>query len=83
MVKRYLSVFFGLILKHFKITNDSIELFLKKFDLLSLKSTNFWVKEYSEGNFIGLDLDGRRNAINDFFYDFYPDIEFQAKKFLA
>ena len=83
LVKRNLSVLFGLILKHFKITNDSIELFLKKFDLLSLKSTNFWVKEYSEGNFSGLDLDGRRNWIDDFFYDFYPDIEFQAKKFLA
>ena len=79
MVKRNLSVLFGLILKHFKITNASIESFLKECDLLSLKSTSFWIKEYSEGNFSGLDLDGRRYGRDDFFYDIYPDIEFQAK----
>jgi hypothetical protein len=52
---------------------------LKAARLLSFKSTDFWVKGYSEGDFSGMDFNGRKYQCSDLFYDMYPDIESDAK----
>lgn len=68
-------------MKHFKISNLEIESVLKKFELLSIKTTTFWVNQCSKGDFSGLQFDGRINGRHEEFYDIYPDIEIEARNY--
>ncbi len=65
----------SLILKRFKISVLDIDEFLKFLDLSSYKTTNFWINQYADANFEGLDYDGRTNRKTDLFYDIHPELE--------
>lgn len=79
LVKRNVSALLCLILKHFDVTNVQVESLLNACNLLSVKTSNFWLGKYSKGDFSGLELDGRCYGRLDSFYDIYPDIEHEAR----
>jgi len=78
-MKRNMSVLISIILKHFKISNKDIDRILNLCDLLTFETAHFWTKQYSDGDYSGLDLEGRRNGRTDLFYDTFPDIENSAR----
>ncbi len=79
LMKRNMSVLISIILKHFKISNKDIDRILNLCDLLTFETAHFWTKQYSDGDYSGLDLEGRRNGRTDLFYDTFPDIENSAR----
>jgi hypothetical protein len=80
LLRRNLSVFVCALLKRFQIAHTDIEKVLELLNLTSFKTAKFWLDRFATGDIEGMDIDGRKFPEYDSFYDFYPDIESDARE---
>ena len=66
-------------IKSFKVTDAKIDIILKACNLMTARTTKFWLSKYINEEYDGLYTDGRSCHRTDFFYDMYPDIKTEAK----
>jgi hypothetical protein len=80
---RHLSVLICMILKHFKVNTLNREEFMKSVGCLTSKTAEKWLKTFIHGDYNDFQTDNRGGKKTDSFYDQFPEIEIDAKAYVA
>ena len=78
-----LSTLVYMILRHFQLSWRSIEEFMLKIGAMLCMTANKWAKVFTDGDFDLFMNDERGGKCGDSFYDVYPELEIDAKLFVA
>ena len=78
-----LSTLVCMILRHFQLSWRSIEEFMLKIGAMRCMTANKWAEIFTDGDFDLFMKDERGGKRRDSFYDVYPEIEIDAKLFVA
>lgn len=78
-----LSTLVYMVLRHFQLSWRSIEEFMLKIGATRCMTANKWAEIFTDGDYDVFMKDGRGGKRGDSFYDVYPEIEIDAKLYVA
>jgi hypothetical protein len=80
---KYLSVLLYMSLRYFKIKWNDIDEYLKSIGFMTAETSHKWADIFLDGDHKEFTRDLRGGKHSDSFYDIYPEIEVDAKAFVA
>jgi hypothetical protein len=80
---KYLSVLLYMSLRYFKIKWNDIDEYLKSIAFMTAETSHKWADIFLDGDHKEFTRDSRGGKHSDSFYDIYPEIEVDAKAFVA
>jgi hypothetical protein len=80
---KYLSVLLYMSLRYFKIKWNDIDKYLESIGFMTAETSHKWADIFLDGDHKEFTRDSRGGKHSDSFYDIYPEIEVDAKAFVA
>lgn len=80
---KYLSVLLYMTLRHFKINWEDIDAYLRSIGFMTAETSHKWADTFLNGDLNDFLNDSRGGKHSDSFYDRFPEIEADAKAFVA